>query len=339
MKKFGVIILSIGFTVSAAFGQKVTKVGTTAAPFLNIGVGSRAIAMGGAFVSAADDASALFWNVSGIARLNRNEVILDHAEWIADINYDFAGVVWNMGPLGVLGGSFTSLSMGDMERTTEYQPEGTGELFSAGSFAIGISYARNLTDRFSIGFTGKYISEKIFNSGAHGVALDIGTLYTTPFHDMKIGMSISNFGTKMQMQGRDMLVQYDIDPLRAGNNANLNANLQTDRFDLPLMFRVGVSMELLRSRANHSLLVAVDALHPSDNVESLNLGAEYRFMRMVALRLGYRQLFSRDSEEGLTAGAGFQYRFLGNLGLRLDYAYQSFGRLRNVNRFSFVLTF
>lgn len=339
MKRIALGVLMIGLTVSGVYGQKVTKVGTTAAPFLSIGVGSRAIGMGGAFVSTADDATALFWNVSGIARLPKNQIVLDHAEWIAGINFDFAGAVWQLGPLGTLGASFTSLSMGDMERTTEYQPEGTGELFSAGSFAIGLSYARNLTDRFSIGFTGKYISEKIFNSGAHGVALDIGTLYTTPFHDMKIGMSISNFGTKMQMSGRDLLVQYDIDPLRAGNNGNLNANLQTDQYDLPLMFRVGVSMNLLRSRSNHSLLVAVDALHPSDNVESLNVGTEYRFMDLISLRAGYKRLFSRDSEEGLTAGAGFQYTFLGNVGIQLDYAFQSFGRLRNVNRFSFVLMF
>ncbi len=339
MKKISLTLLAIGILFVPAIGQKVTKVGTTAAPFLSIGVGSRAIAMGGAFVSTADDASALFWNVSGIARLKGNQIILDHAEWIADINYDFAGVVLNFGSFGVLGATFTSLSMADMERTTEYQPEGTGELFSAGSFAISAAYARNLTDRFSIGFNAKYISEKIFNSSASGIALDIGTLYTTPFHDMKIGMSISNFGTKMQMQGRDMLIQYDIDPLRAGNNANLNADLQTDRYDLPLMFRVGVSMDVLQNLNNHQLTVAVDALHPSDNVESLNLGAEYVFMDLVALRFGYKQLFSRDSEEGLTMGAGFRYTFLRNVGIRLDYAYQSFGRLRNVNRFSFLLDF
>jgi len=335
------ILISVGLLLvpGLLLGQRISKVGTTAAPFLNIGVGARPIAMGGAYVSVAEDATALFWNVAGIARLPGNQVLLDHADWIADINFDYAGLIMNLGELGVFGLTFTSLSMGDMERTTEFEPDGNGELFSAGSFAIGVSYARNLTDRFSIGFTGKYISEKIMNSSARGLAIDIGTLYTTPFYGMKLGMSISNFGTKMQMTGRDMLVQYDIDPIRHGNNAALNANLETDQYELPLMFRVGVSVDVLQAVAGQRLLLAVDALHPNDNVESLNLGAEYSFEDLVFLRLGYKRLFSRDSEEGLTAGAGLRYRFLSNLGVRLDYAFQSFGRLNNVNRFTFLIYF
>ncbi len=339
MKRLSLTILLVFLFTVPALCQKVSKVGTTAAPFLNIGVGSRAIAMGGAGVADLTDASAMFWNVAGIARLNKNQAILDHSDWLADINFDYAGVVLNLGNLGTIGSSFTSMSMGDMERTTENQPEGTGEKFSAGSFAVTAAYARVLTDRFCIGFNLKYISEKILNSAASGIAIDIGTLYTTPFRNMKIGMSITNFGTKMQMVGRDMLVQYDIDPTRYGNNPNFNADLETEKYELPLMFRVGVAMDLLQGIANHNLVVAVDALHPNDNVESMNVGAEYRFMNLFSVRAGFKNLFARDSEEGLTAGAGCQYTFRGNLGVELDYAYQSFGRLTPVNRFSFILSF
>jgi len=339
MKKllFSVLVLSCLSTVS--WGQNVTKVGTTAAPFLNIGVGSRAIAMGGAFVAIANDASGLYWNPGGVATIKNNQAIFNHSQWLAGINFDFAGVVLNLGEMGRVGASATVLSMGDMERTTELQPEGTGETFSAGGYEIGLSYGKMLTDRFSIGFTGKYIREYIMNSGANGLAIDIGTLYRTQWRNLMIGMSISNFGTKMRMTGQDLLVQHDIDPTRYGNNPNLNADLQTDSYDLPLMFRVGISYDALQDLRNHSLILALDALHPSDNVESMNMGAEYLFHNMIALRAGYKELFSRDSEQGLTFGAGFQRKLIGTLNLQVDYAYQSFGRLTSVNKFTVLLGF
>lgn len=339
MKKFLFSALALSLIYTASWGQNVTKVGTTAAAFLNIGVGARAVAMGGAFVAVANDASALYWNPGGVAVIKNNQAIFNHSEWLAGIKFDFAGVVMNLGEMGRLGVSATVLSMGDMERTTELQPDGTGEFFSAGSYAIGITYGKMLTDRFSIGFTGKFIREHIMNTGANGVAIDIGTLYRTQWRNLMIGMSITNFGTKMHMTGQDLLVQHDIDPTRHGNNPNLNADLQTNSYDLPLMFRVGISYDALQFINGHSLVVSFDALHPSDNVESMNVGAEYVFHNMVALRAGYKELFSRDSEQGLTVGAGFQRRLVGTLNLQLDYAYQSFGRLTSVNKFTLLLGF
>ena len=139
MKK---IILLSGLLLAAipAPGQTgdVSKVGTTAAPFLEIPVGARAIGMGGAFVGTSDDVTALYWNPAGVARLNRSEAMFAHAEWIADMKFDYAGVALSLEEFGWIGLSFTSLSMGDMLVRTVDQPEGTGEVFDAGSFAAGI---------------------------------------------------------------------------------------------------------------------------------------------------------------------------------------------------------
>jgi opacity protein-like surface antigen len=320
-------------------GQKVSKVGTTAAPFLNIPVGARALGMGGAFVSVADDATALFWNPGGLARLRSSEAVFVHTNWIADIGFDFAGAVLNLGAAGVIGLQGTYLNAGEMERTTEIYPEGTGEKFKAGSYALGITYARGLTDRFSIGGTVKYVREYILNSSAQGIAIDLGTHFVTQFHNVTLGAVISNFGTKMRMTGRDLLVQYDIDPTRHGNNERINANLETDSYDMPLMLRVGVSVDLLQRLEGQNLVVAVDAAHPSDNVEHVNVGCEYRFHQFLALRGGYRNLFSRDSEQGFTVGAGLRYGVAGDFAVKIDYAYESFGRLNNVQKFSVGITF
>jgi hypothetical protein len=309
-------------------GEAISKVGTTAATFLEIGIGPRAIGMGGAFVAVADDATACYWNAAGISRLPKNEVTLVHTEWLADVNSDFAGIVLPLGEFGTIGANITTLTMDDMEVTTIEDQDGTGEMFGSADFALGLSYARNLTDRFSIGFTGKYIYQKIWHSTASSMALDVGTLFTTRFNDMKIGMSISNFGNKMKLEGKDTLVRHE----------NVSAHLDTGSWSLPLLFRVGVAMDVVHG-GNNRLTMAADALHPNDNTECMNVGAEYGFAEMFFLRVGYKSLFTRDSEQGLTTGAGMKYGLGETVSLKIDYAYADFGWVEDAHRFSMGVEF
>jgi len=325
--------------VTAGYAQKCHQVGTTAAPFLNVGMGARAIAMGGAYVSMANDATALFWNPAGIATMQGSEAVFNHSEWIADINFDFAGVALNLGNIGSFGLFGNFMTIGEMDVTTELYPDGTGQRFNSGSYTMGVSYARALTDRFAIGANVKYVHEYIMNSGANGIALDIGTVFTTQFRGLRLGAAITNFGTKMRMTGRDLLVQHDTDPLREGNNDKINANMGTDAYEMPLYLRVGMSYNVLQDTKKHALWVAVDAVHPSDNVEMVNLGAEYAFDNMFFLRGGYASLFSEDAEQGLTLGAGLRYGFAGRMALKVDYAYEAFGRFDYIQKFTLGIGF
>ena len=343
MRKKSVILGIIMACMVASLGisqytRNVSNVGTTAAVFLEIGVGARAVGMGGAFVATANDASAIYWNVAGIARLRQPEILFVHTNWLADIRFDYAGVVIPLSRFGALGASLTSLSMGEMKVRTVEEPEGTGERFSAGDMAIALSYAFNLTNRFSVGVTAKYIYQRIWKETANGFAVDLGTLFTTGLKGLRIGASLSNFGTDMQMSGDDLLVYHDIDPYKLGNNERIFAELKTDKWPLPLIFQVGVAMEPLQTE-NHRVTMAIDALHPIDNTESINVGVEYAFHEQFFLRAGGRNLFLRDGEEGLTLGAGFHIRFVGNFKVKLDYAYADFGRLNNVQRFSIDVAF
>ena len=119
-----------------------------------------------------------------------------------------------------------------MDVTTTHNPEGTGEKFGAGSIMAQFSFARNLTDRFSVGGATKIVQENIYNSKATGLAIDLGTLYYTQIPGLTMGMSISIYGTKMQMSGRDMILQTEVDPSLESDPININANYATDRFDL-----------------------------------------------------------------------------------------------------------
>lgn len=318
---------------SNSYAQGVTKVGTTAAKFLSIDIGPRATAMGSAYVSLANDVTSMYWNPAGIAQLNDFEAMFSSTKWFADISLNYAGAALPLGNFGTVGLNATFLTMDQIERTTTESPDGTGEFVDAGSYAFGLVYARNLSDQFSIGFNAKYVYERLYHSSANGFALDVGVLFDTHLSGLKLGMSISNYGTKMQLAGEDFQVVHDPYPSIAGNNGSINATLSTDAYELPLLFRIGASMDVLKGLANSNLIISADALHPSDDVESVNIGAEYTFENLIALRVGYKGLFSKDSEQGLNYGGGIRYE-IGGVKLKVDYSYISFGDLKNVNMFS-----
>lgn len=323
-------------SVALAQQASITKTGTTAAPFLKIGVGARSIGMGGAYTAVANDLSAMYWNPAGLSRLTANEAAFNHIDWIADIKFDMAATSILIDEVGTIGASFTTLNLGEMEVTTTGEPEGTGERFSAGATMINLSYARNLSYKFSIGFNVKYISESIWNMRAQSVAIDFGTLYTADIlNGVNLGASMSNFGPKMRLEGRDNLVLINTG---AGGKNIINGEYELDSYDLPLIFRVGVSTDLIRSE-NNRITVAVDAIHPNDNTEYVNTGVEYSWANIVALRGGWKSAYERGGEQGLTLGAGIHYILAAPVDFLFDYAYQDFGRLKEVHYFSFGLRF
>ena len=338
-----VFILSLIFVASVLSNpvySQIRKVGTSAATFLRIPVGARASGMGSSFVSMINDPTALYWNPSAIATVNTNALVVDHSLWMPGIYFDFAGLVLPFENLGTFGLSITILHTDDMEVTTIEEPMGTGETFTASSFALGFSYSRYLTDRFSIGGTFKYISETIFNSAASGLAFDVGTLYETPFAGIRLGASISNFGTRMQMTGEDLNVRVDIAPDQEGNNQSIVGKLNTDEFDLPLIMRIGISGEVINTE-DFRLTLSADGINPNDNSQSVDLGGEIGLLNnRVLLRSGYKDLFLKDNEVNMAFGFSInEINIFDNVLLSLDYAYQNFVHLNDSNRFTLTIKF
>lgn len=335
----GLTPINRGLIHHNAFSVEVKKTGTTAAKFLSIGIGPRANAMGGAFTSVANDASALYWNTAGIASVEQNQALFTYSKLFADINLNYFGLVVPVGEVGNFGFSVTALSVGDMEVTTEYFPEGTGELFTASSYAFSLSYARKITVHFLVGVNAKYVRESIFNSSANGFCLDIGTIFTTPFYGIRFSSSISNYGTKMQMSGDDLLIRHDPDPQSAGNNETIDAYYATDQFELPLRLQIGFSKDF-KFLESQRLTLAIDAAHPNDNAQYVNIGGELAiFNEMLFLRSGYKTLFLKDSQEGFTLGIGLNYSGLGYLSIAVDYAYQQYKFLGDTHSFGVILKF
>ncbi|MFN0157729.1 MAG: PorV/PorQ family protein [Bacteroidota bacterium] len=332
------------FMLASHGGFAQSKVGTTAGQFLGIAVGPKAISMGSAYVASNDDASLLYWNPGGFVQAQQTQFVFSNTDWLVGTKFRWFGAMMNLDGQNAIGLSFTQLDYGEEEVTTVASPDGTGERWSASDLSIALSYSRLLSDRFSLGGSVKYISQSIWNESASTFAFDLGLLFITSFNDMRLGVSMSNFGGDLKLDGRDLLSQVDIDPGNSGSNKDLVGSLKTDPWALPLLFRVGVAMDVYKDD-DVRFTVAADALRPTDAEESINLGGEAGWRDMVFLRGGYKSLIGggseftsrQDVQEGLTLGAGLKYRAEGIAQLEVNYAYSKFGLFGNLNTISIAV--
>jgi hypothetical protein len=320
-----ICIISSG---QSLYAQDFAPVGTAVAQFLEIGVGARGTGMGEAYTSLTNDAGSAFWNPAGLVGVNKRNLFTSYTVWPADISLGSFAVAINAGNIGTFAISSAYLMTGDMAVTTVYQPEGTGENFSITNFSVGLSYARLLTDRLSIGLTTKIVREKYMEYGYTTWALDMGTIYRTGFHGLNLGMSIQHFGPEIKFSGD--YIDYS-DP----KSVDVNVPKTFESYSLPINFRIGISMNLLDT-PNNTITTSADMIHPNNNLEQYNWGVEYCFNKMFYLRGGYR--FNIDVG-GLTFGTGIDLKILGDRSAVVDYSFSDLGILKSVHRFSFALSF
>ena len=334
-------IAIVVFSFSLSYGQitgSVSNVATTAASFLDIGIGARSLSMGGAFVAIADDPTALYWNPAGIVSIKSPMAHFYHSPWIADVQFNHSAVVVPLDRSSSFGFFITSVTMDEMQVRTVKSPQGTGEYFSVSNVALAGSYARRLTDRFSFGVNMKFIQEKIWHMNAGGLAVDLGSLFITKNSGLRIGMSVSNFGGKISMDGYDTEVDYDVDETMYGNNDKIDASLNSMDWPLPLVFRAGVSKDVVQSDI-HKLTLAADAIHPNNNVEYINLGFEYILRNMISIRGGQAFYGMDKSKQGLTFGVGLNYQIPRGPIINFDYVYRDIGVFDNIPGYSLNIIF
>ena len=330
------LLVALTFGVTASLAQ--AKIGTTAAQFLGIPVGPKAIAMGSAFVASNEDVSSLYWNPGALGFATRSQVAFSNTDWLVGTNFRWVGGIFALDGVNVIGLSLTNLDYGEGEVTTVVAPDGTGERWSASDVALAVTYTRRFTDRFSIGGSGKYIYQRVHNESASTMAFDFGLLFVTGFNEMRLGMSISNFGGDLTLDGRDLLQRVDIDPANSGSNKSLPGKLKTDDWPIPLLFRVGIAMDVIKSDLV-TWTVAGDALRPSDNVETINLGTQLGWGDMIFFRVGIKGIGIDEGEEGLSFGGGVKYSLEGIAVLQADYASTQFGMFGNLNTLSVSVGF
>ncbi len=335
--KNGLLVAVLLMPVLPVWAQKVSKVGTTAANFLEIPVGTRASAMGGAVTATIDGPTSMYWNPAGLASLKDIEVSAEAANWPAGITHSFVGIAMPVGN-GAAGINITAMTMTSMEVTTYDYPEGTGQTFAPYSVAVGATFAQYLLSQLSLGANVKFIQESIMDTKAMGIAFDVGTMYTTPFFGIRFGVDISNVGPKMRASGDGLITPVDLDPNGQGNYKG-DANLRTDPFALPLQLRVGLAWDAIKTKL-YRITVDVDGNSPTDNDQSVSVGGEISFLNdQFIIRGGLPELGLRDRIIRYAGGIGISHHIAGKLNVSVGYSYTQYKYLNSVNRISLKIGF
>lgn len=300
------------------------KTGTAILQFLKIGVDARAIGMGEAYTAVADDISSAYWNPAGLALKSDDQVFISHTEWVADIRYEYlaASKVTDLGTFAISGGM---LWMDWMDVTTEDVFGPTGEKFTNSDIFAGLSYANAFTEKFSFGFTVKYLRENLDEYSINGVSVDLGSLYNTGWKNITIGMALRNFGPDLKYEiDNDDDGEMDEDPFDLLDNDGdglIDEDRQEDTFKIPMNFSLGISADLFREN-NQALIASAQLDNCVDRRETYNVGVEYK-LSQFKIRTGYQ--FGLDAA---SYSAGFGWTIPANFAIiDLDYSYSDFGDL------------
>ncbi len=329
----GIMGMSNVFTQN--FVNDVSKVGTTAGAILDMPVNARGLAMGNAISGFDFDASVIHWNPAAVANTPSTLVSASYIPWLIDTDLQHIAVVFPLRRV-TIGGFITTWSMDDMKVRTELEQDGTGEYFNASDLLASLTVATSLTDRFSIGFNIKYLQERIWHSTAKGLAIDMGTLYKADIlNGLSIIAVITNYGTDMQMKGRDKDIFHDPDPIADGNNEKIPANYSTDKWSQPLNFRFGIATNIIQNDFIH-LQCEIDVLHPSNNHETIDVGIEALLRNLIYLRCGWSSLLQKDSIEGISLGAGLKIPMVFG-SILVDYGFRDYGNLGILHAFTMGL--
>ena len=324
MQKYrGKVLIILVITCFCANVYSQEKLAQTGFQFLSVAADARGGAMADAMTTMALNSSSLFYNPAGMARMEcKFDATATQNNWIAGITHNSFSLALNpfQGRLGVFGMSVMAVDYGEIQGTMVMGNEQgyiDTEIFNPSAFAFGFGYAKTLTDKFSVGgqvkYTGQQLGRNMVPVGedsvtvkknlAFATAFDFGTMYSTGFKSLKIGMSVRNFSEEIEFEKESFL--------------------------LPLTFRIGISMDVLDlvgGMQDHELLVTLDATHPRSYPEQLKFGMQYGLMNTFFGRLGY---VGNSDEDNLTFGFGIQ-----KFGAAIDYAYTPFGVFDNVQRFT-----
>jgi hypothetical protein len=307
------------------------RAGISAFQFLKLGAGARGVGMGESFVAVANDASALYWNPAGLTQFTENEFLFAHTEYVVDIRHEYFGAAYHLTPNDAIGVALTSLYMDKMEITTEAQPFGTGNYFSFGDVAVGLTYARRMTDQFSFGITVRYVEETLDLLKMRGAMVDLGTYYWTGLGSSRFAIVISNFGADVTPSGE--VTEY--------GGAAVNT---FQSFSPPTLFKIGFAMEPYQTE-EHRITSSLELNHPNDNAENVHLGVEYQWQKWLRLRLGLKRtigerLIMQDNSNAGSYSLGFGVVApVSVTSVKVDYAYSNFSLLGGIHRISVSLSY
>lgn len=310
--------------------------GSAGAGELLINPWGRSSGWGGAGLASAKGLEAQYWNVAGTVFTKKTELIFARTQWLkgTDISINAFGLAQRVGETAVVTVAVTSMSFGEIERTTEENPEGGIGFFSPSFFNLTLSYAKEFSSSIYGGLSFKVISESISDVKATGVAFDAGIQYITGIKkgqkdNLKFGISLKNVGPTMKYSGdglsfRDVISSSEID---------LTVEQRSAKYELPSSLNMGVTYDFqfggvdsLDIASMHRITPGIAYSANSFSKDQLRMGIEYAYKTYLQVRLGYVYEGGEESTTfltGPTAGITFEVP-LGKSGttMGIDYSYR-----------------
>lgn len=315
------LVYAEGGTVVGATQDEINKAGMVGVNFLKVGIGARAVSLGGAYTALSNDLTSMFWNPAGLSQVEGINGSVNYTQWFAGFSHNFAALVVPLGNYRA-GIGFTSFSSGQIPYTTIEDPSGNFT-YEVQDMCITGSFAGKITDEFSFGANIKYVQTAFARVNSGGVAFDLGTQYNSNWKGMRVGFALSNLGPKQNFSGQDLNQVNKI--VNGANAAPVDMTLISTGYNLPLTFRAGIAADMMSvvndtentpKDAESKWIAAADFVTVADAPEMFSLGTEYTWNNLISLRAGYQ--FGHDVF-GFAAGIGLNYTS-GMFDGTLDYA-------------------
>ena len=263
-------LIVAGALLATTFAGTVKSRGTAGATQLSVPVGAHGIALNGANLATVSGVDALYFNPAGASNFDKSfETVVADMSYLGGINVNYVALVGNTGKAGVFGFSVKTFDFGDIAVTSAENTEGTGETFSPDFMTVGATWSKALADRMRFGVNLKFVQERILSTSASGFGVDMGVQYSFSNRPIKIGVMLSNLGSKMQYAGSDLEQKHIPDDTGEGT---LNESFQiiSEGFEMPAELNMSVSYEVI---PNLSLMASFN--NNSFTTNQTSLGGEY----------------------------------------------------------------
>ena len=286
IKSFIYLLLIGLLTTGNLFASGGNRNGTAGATHLLIPVGARGIALGGSAIVNSSGLEALYYNPANVSRAtNTTNAMFSHMNYIADIGVEYGAISTNIEGLGTIALSIKSLSIDDIEITTEDNPDGIGATFKPGFTTIGLTYSRMLSDRIAVGITTNLIQEELNLVSATGVSFDIGVSYSNLANIQGLSMAIAmkNLGPQMKYDGSGLFLTAESVDL---NRPEQFYKIDAAAFELPSTLELGLGYQY---DINEQNALSINGLFQNANFygDEYRVGAEYAYDNLLFFRAGY----------------------------------------------------
>jgi len=358
-------------------GNDNTGYGTTAAEFLLLGANARGMALGGSYAAVATDVGGLNANPGAVALIKRPAIQGSQLQYVADTKLNWGAVALPFGGgSSVIGFQIGSFGFSDQPIYTADQPDGTGAFYSVNETFVAGTIAKNFSDRFSVGITGKGIIDKLGDVNGSAFAVDFGTHFHSQLggRAIRFAFSLSNLGTNMSYSGeglnqiiarsstKDTLPDQH-DAVTTGQPVGYIAS----SWSLPTIFRVALAYDIVSTKDAHLTLMS-EFNQMRSNRPAFGGGAEFTADHIggsgfgIAARgsysydpsrsysnTGFTDAFytgtganpgyskSGDSNAGWAYGGGAWLASKGGFELGFDYARRKMGLIGDVDFYTVTL--